>query len=193
MIKRLPGALARRLRAEEGSVTVEAVIMLPALIWCYLGTFVFFDAYRAQTVNIKTGYTIGDTLSREQTLITERYIDSLYELQTLAVNTDQDVALRVTVIGYDADEDAFTVAWSRTRGGPDELDAATVNAARDRIPTMSEVDHTIVVETWVDYAPAFQVGIDPFTFEDFVTVRPRSGGTLCFDPVGDGDILDALC
>ena len=193
MILHLLRAAARRLRADEGSVTVEAVIMLPALLWCYLGTYVFFDAYRAQTVNIKTAFTIGDTLSREQTLITERYIDSLYELQDFLVHTDQDFALRITVAGYDAQNDAFTVAWSRTRGGPEELDAVTLNENRDRIPAMSEVDHAIIVETWVDYAPAFQVGIEPFTFEDFVTLRPRSGGALCFDPVGDGDILDALC
>ncbi|SHJ15236.1 TadE/TadG family type IV pilus assembly protein [Wenxinia saemankumensis] len=179
-------------RREDGSVTVEAVIMLPAILWCYLGTYVFFDAYRAQTVNIKAAYTIGDTLSRETSYVTPAFIDTMSELQQFLVGGDEPMALRVTVIGYDADEDRYVVRWSEPRGGPPALTDAGLAAARAQIPVMSPVERAIVVETWVDYEPGFRVGIDAFTFEDFVVTRPR-GGQLCFNEDPEGSFLDAVC
>ena len=56
-------------RDEEGSVIAEAVIMLPTLFAAVLATFVFFDAYRNQAINLKANYTISDAFSRESDMI----------------------------------------------------------------------------------------------------------------------------
>ena len=184
--------LSRLFRSTDGSVTVEAVIMLPALAWCYLGTYVFFDAYRSQTVNIKTAYTIADTLSREEDYITAGYIDGLVELQTFLVATTAPIALRVSVISYDEDTGAHGVLWSEGRGRP-VLTAADLVVVRDQIPLMADADVALVVETWVDYVPPFGVGLNGFTYQDFVVTRPRFGSRLCFNTVEGGDFTTAIC
>ncbi len=62
------GSIRRYLRRfacdEQGSMLIEGILVLPALAWAYMGTFVFFDGFHAQSVNVKIAYTIGDAMSR---------------------------------------------------------------------------------------------------------------------------------
>ena len=57
----------KRLRAfaedTQGYITVEAVIVLPALLWLFGVGWVYFDAFRQQSVNQKANYVIGDMIS----------------------------------------------------------------------------------------------------------------------------------
>lgn len=57
-------------REERGSVTVEAVITLPLLIWAIGATYEFFEVHRYQSARDKASYTIADMLSREMMPIT---------------------------------------------------------------------------------------------------------------------------
>jgi len=76
--------LTRKLRGfrsdERGYVTVEAMILLPVILWIFAACWVYFDAFRQQSVNQKASYTIGDMLSRETNYITPAYIDGTHEL-----------------------------------------------------------------------------------------------------------------
>jgi len=36
------------LRDERGTISIEAIFMLPMLCWCYVGMLLFFDAFRQQ-------------------------------------------------------------------------------------------------------------------------------------------------
>jgi hypothetical protein len=193
LIKKPFAALRRFFDRETGSISIEAVIMLPALAWCYLGTYVFFDAYRSQSINTKVAYTIGDTLSRETNFITPAFIDGMHELQAFLVDSDHDIALRISVFTYDGDADRYEVIWSEGRGGPITLDDDALNLNRAGVPLMANADVAILVETWVDYVPDYTVGITEFTFRDFVVTRPRFATQLCWNPIEDGDFTTAVC
>ncbi len=43
---------------------VEGVIASTFLIWWYIASFQFFDAYRQKNVNQKGAYTVADLISR---------------------------------------------------------------------------------------------------------------------------------
>ena len=81
----LRNLMARLRRREDGAMIVELVIMLPLLLWCFAGSWVFFDAYRTKAVNAHAAYTIGDTLSRETGYVTPDYLLSLKTLQQFLV------------------------------------------------------------------------------------------------------------
>ena len=90
--------LQRFRRSEEGSISVEAMLLVPILMWAYLGTFVFFDAFRSQSTNLKAAYTIGDTLSRETRHVTPAYLDSLSAMHRFLIDEDNGLPrLRITV------------------------------------------------------------------------------------------------
>lgn len=171
------------LRSEDGSVSVESILMLPLIIWCFLGTYVFYDAYRAQFVNTKAGYTIGDILSRETAYITPEYMDSLYDLQRFLVDRQDPIRLRLTVITYDEAADAFQVRWSQNRGGGGTLQTSDLAGIRHLIPDMANGAIALVVQTSMKYEAVYSAGIDLLDFDDIVVTRPRFAGQLCWNSV----------
>jgi hypothetical protein len=190
MFPRAPGparglrrGLHRLHRDQHGSISVEAMLMLPFYIWCFLGTWVFFDAYRAQFVNNKAGYTIADILSRETGYITPQYLDSLHDLQAFLVDRRDPIRLRVSVIAYDETGDAYSVRWSQNRGGGGVLETGDLPAMRTMIPEMADGAIAIVVQTSMVYEPAYASGIDILNFDDFVVTRPRFSGQMCYNSV----------
>lgn len=195
MLYRLAHALTRRFRRDQdGSMSVEAMLVLPILIWVYLGTFVFFDGYRAQSVNIKASYTIGDMLSRETGFITPAYMNSLFTLQQFLTNTVEPVRMRVTLYVFDGPNNRYVVRWSQVRGGSvAPLTNTTLAALRPQLPVQLNGEVAILTESWVGYEPTFQVGIDPFTFYDLVVTRPRFAPQLCWNNVENGVMATATC
>lgn len=189
----IPAAMRRFMRSEEGSISVEAMLILPILVWCYLGTFVFFDAFRSQSTNLKAAYTIGDTLSRETEYITPSYMDSLSALQTFLVDEDNGMArLRVSVYRFQESDNTYRVNWSRTRGGGLQLTDTMLADLRSNLPRMLNAEIAILVETWVGYHPTYSVGLQDFTFTDLVVTRPRFAGQLCAN-ITNGTDLTRIC
>lgn len=179
--------LRRFLRDERGSVSIEAVIVFPILAWVFLGVWVFFDAYRAKSINIKAAYTIGDIVSRESNEpITPAYLDGLFALQAQMNHTDEPRRIRLTAFLYDQASDRYEVRWSRTRGGAPELTDAALNTARDRLPVMPDGSWAVLTETWVGYRPDFAVGIDPIIYEDLAVTDLRFAARLCWNSVNSG-------
>ena len=157
--------------------------MLPLIIWCFLGTYVFYDAYRAQFVNTKAGYTIGDILSRETGYITPEYLDSLHDLQQFLVDRNDPIRLRVSVISYDAANDTMSVRWSQNRGGGGVLENSDLPGMAFLIPDMADGAIAIVVQSSMVYEPVYGAGIDDMDFDDVVVTRPRFAGQLCWNTV----------
>ena len=180
---RIRRALKRLHRGQDGSISVEAVCMLPLMIWAFLGSYVFYDAYRAQFVNTKAGYTIGDILSRETGYITPAYLDSLHDLQQFLVDRQDPIRLRVSVISYDADDDSFSVRWSQNRGGGGVLNNGDLPGMASMIPDMADGAVAIVVQTSMQYDPVYAAGIELLDFDDFIVTRPRFAGQLCWNSV----------
>lgn len=189
MTPRLSDRLRAFLRDETGSIAVEGMIVLPILTWAYVGSFVFFDGYRAQSVNVKAAYTIGDVLSRETGFITPEYMDSLYALQDQLTETEQPRRMRITALRYEETGDKYLVCWSKGRGGVSELSTGGLGALRDRLPVMADGEWGMLTETWVGYVPVFEAGIDPFTFEDFVVTRLRFAPQLFWNTVNENPTM----
>ncbi len=192
---RLRAALDRFRRDETASVTVEAVIMLPLLFWAIVICFVFFDAFRAQSVNVKASYTISDALSRETDYITPEYMGFLYALQGVLTEAPGERRLRVSVIRYDGVNDSYKVVWTQARGGARDLTDFDLERRRESIPIMANNDTAILSESWVTYYPPFAFsGLGNVTFYDLLTTRPRFAPKLCWNSQNEGGTPDtAIC
>ena len=187
MMKFLKSKLRQFRRDEEGSMLAEAVIMFPTLFAAVLATFVFFDAFRNQSINLKAAYTVSEALSRESDLITNTYMVNAWRMHRFLTNSPSLTRLRVSLIQYDADNDEVLLVWSRHKGGAGTLNQNRVNAmvAADAIPVMPHLETLIVVQTWVDYEPNFSIGMAGFSFENTIFTRPRfAPNGICYSHNG---------
>ena len=191
-LKNIP-FLGRFLFKEDGGMAVETVLVFPMLCWAYLATFVYFDAFRVQSTTAKAAYTISDQLSRETNYITPNYLDAVYRLHEFLTTSNQDTDLRVSVIRY-TDDNGYEVRWSKTRGLVAELQTADLNSISDQLPVMPDNEVVVVVENWLDYEPAFTVGLGDFTFNNLVVTRPRfNSAQVCWNNSENGDTAQATC
>ncbi len=181
-------------RSEDGSQSIEAMLMIPIYVWCFLATYVFFDAYRLQSVNAKVGYTIGDIMSRQTNAITPEFMDSMHFLQQSMTNVRTPARLRVAAFRYDAGTDALELIWSEGRGTTG-LSQSRLNTMRSAIPEMADDEWGVLVQTSVDYDPVYAAGITYTSFTDFV-VQSLRVAQLCYHPTnlpGTQDPTDMVC
>lgn len=172
-------SLNRFIRDERGSLTIEAVIMVPILVWVLVATLVFFQAFHAQSLNVKVTYTIGDILSREDAPITPKYIDSMYRLQGAMTGSSEPRKLRITAVTYHGSDKTYRVVWSQVRGTgvTAHSDASLARIAGASLPVMADGQVTILTETWLDHRPLFSGWwglIGPQTFYEIMPTRPRA-------------------
>ena len=187
------GRALRRLARDDGSISIEAVIMLPTLILFYVTSFTFFDAYRTQTVLTKSGYVVGDYLSRQDGMVRPADIAGLRDVFNYLTFTSGQGEIRVSEIVREADPAPnvrrHVVRWSHstrpTKAGepPDELSTADLQGMLDRIPSMAVNERLTLVETFTAYEPPFFVGLPAYTMEMLVVTRQRSG-QMCFVSAG---------
>lgn len=171
---------------ERGSFSVEAVLMFPLLIWAFIAMFVFFEGLRESNINLKATYTVSDLLSRETELIDQDYLDGMNEVYAWLSRSPNDVALRVTVVRYDADSDSHIKIGS---GGVDrdELTQLQVDAwISPHVPIMADASTAIVVETWTTFTPILDIGLTETDIYNVIVTAPRFDGQLTFAGYGDG-------
>lgn len=170
-----PAKLLRRFRRDEdGYVTLEAVIIMPVLLWLFAACWVYFDAFRQQSVNQKANFVISDMLSRETNEIAGDYVDSTYELLRVLTQAEPEgTALRLTLVEYDEDTAAWSLLWSDTRGDMAALNSGDMADFEDRLPSGLPGDQLILVETWDAHDPVFNIGLDAFTITAYSFTRPR--------------------
>ncbi len=92
----------RLFRADtEGSGTVEAVIVLPMLLWWFITSFQFFEAFKERNVNIKAAFTLADTITRQNTDVDMTFINGLDAAFAYLTTSDEQSWIRVTSIKKD--------------------------------------------------------------------------------------------
>ncbi len=165
----------------KGTVAIEAVIALPVLFWAFMATFVFFDAYRQNSINIKAAYMVGDMLSRETSAIDDDYMDGMMSLFEYLAGTERQTKLRVTVLQWDEEDDKYYRDWSESRGGVTLLTNNDLENLRDSLPILSDNERAILVETWSGYEPPFSVGLGDQDMYNFVVTSPRFAPLLAWD------------
>ena len=153
-------------RDEDGTVTVEFVLLFPLLALWLGASFIFFDAFKTTSQAAKAAYTIADIVSR-QPVIPNGYIDELYTLQeNLLPRSPNGKWLRVTSIQYIEDPDLdgdglpdatyHQVLWSEakplitdTNGNTNKMETADIPT--EILPTMSANDTIVLIENFVPY------------------------------------------
>ncbi|WP_227271513.1 TadE/TadG family type IV pilus assembly protein [Roseobacter weihaiensis] len=171
-------------------MAIEAVILVPVMIWGYLAMFTIFDSYRQYTTQQKAAYTVSDLISRQWAPIDAGLIDgthTLFEGLTRAVG---ETGMRVTVVQYNDILEEYQVVWSRTRGGMVGLSSEDVASWSDRLPDLVDQEQLILVETTAAFSPVFSVGLGARTINNFVFTRPRYTGQVCFDDNALGEVCD---
>lgn len=174
-------------RDEEGSIAIEAMIMMPLIFWGYLSMFSIFDAFHSYSINQKAAYSIGDAVSRETQPLDDDYMDGMWDLFNYLAQTDADGALRITSVVYNGTEDQFEVDWSQKRGSAEVLstsqltDAETdVSAWKARLPVVPDGERVMLVETWDSYDAPFATGLEQQVIQNRIYTRPRYAPRVCW-------------
>lgn len=190
---RLGQALRHFIRAERGSTTVEFVLVIPLLAWCFVGTYTFFAGYRLQAVNVKAAYTIGDQLSRETNFITPNYITAMGGLHDFLVEFNPTARIRITAFEYEQSDNTYRVIWSRGVRTTARVTDSSMTDIQNRLPVMVDEEIAVLTETWVSFQPSDLVGMTNMVFYEPIVTRPRFAGQLCWNPIENGTVATAVC
>jgi hypothetical protein len=179
-LARLKAAIARFRDDMVGSLSVEAVIILPILMWAYTANLVWFDSFRTQNTNLKAGFAISDALSRETGVVTPAYLEGMRDLYAFLSNTRNRADIRVSSITLDPIAGGNQVVWSYATGDLQPLNATSLADFADSIPVIASGDTVIFVQTVMDYTPPINVGLRARTFVNNIPTRPRFAPQLVF-------------
>lgn len=171
----LRSALRRFWSDTRASVSLEALILMPAMFFALAATFTYWDTFRVQNANSKASFTVADMISREMTSVNTAYITGLHQMYRYMTATDEETWMRVTSVQFRASDNTYRVLWSRTTS-PTRAPAhtnTTIAAARARLPRMANDDTVIVLETWQMFTPLFRIGVEPRIFNEFIVTPPR--------------------
>lgn len=181
-MQRLRAHLKRFARQEGGTITVEFVLVMPLLIWAYLALYVYWDAYRTINLAQKASYTVSDYISRERGSLTAAEITGMENTFKFMTQTESGVKMRITSIYYNTTSKRFEVYWSRSPNSTmEELTTTTLQGYSSHIPAMADGDSAVLVETELDYTPAFNIGLLSDSFANFIVTRPRFLTRICLD------------
>jgi len=196
-------SLRRFLSDENGSMSVELVLVTPILVWVFLSCIVYFDVYRVETNSVRATITMAELFSREET-VNSNFIENAHSVLEEVTFEESSPDYRITVFAFlefdetDPTDDVYRVVWSDHRGMDGPLDDADLIALDNagRLPAMGDFAQNIFIETRTEYDAPFNIGIGPFTIVDLedltfiqdMMISPR-GASLCFDPTPgvDGD------
>ncbi|SHJ39483.1 hypothetical protein SAMN05444000_10849 [Shimia gijangensis] len=181
MFKKLLKFRRRFSRDVSGSVSVEAAIILPLLLWSFIAMWVFFDAYRTRALTEKAAFVVSDMFSRETGAITETYMASAKSLFDLLAESDSASGLRTTVISYSRVREQYEMEWSNAQGNIEPLNESELPEIVAKLPEMVDGETLILVETKSTYEPSLNVGLGDQNLTTFVFTRPRFASQLVWD------------
>lgn len=179
---KLHPSLRRFLSSETGSLSIEAVIMLPVLVLFFLVSFTFYDAYRTQTVITKSGYVVADLFSRSSQAVTTADVDGMGEMFQFMTRGRNESFIRVSRVTRVVDAangiDEYVAEASYATDGRAPMSAAELTANLARIPVLSPNTSVTVVETYSPYVPPFFIGLNAYTMESWTVTPQRSGNPI---------------
>lgn len=173
-------------RKEDGSVAIETVIILPMMFWAYLSMFSIFDAFRQYSITQKASYTVGDMISRETVPLDNAYLDGAQDLFDYLTRSRTASSIRVSSLKWNNNRQKFQRDWSKARGNKQPLSNNAVRGWADRLPMMRHNERVIVVETWLQYDPPFNTGLENREIRNFVFTRPRYAPRVLWDNGNSG-------
>ncbi len=176
-LSRARRSVVRFARDTEGTVTIESLMALPILMFWYIASFTFFDAFRVMNINDKAAYTLSDLISRTRADVTlnQSYINGMNTVFDYLVKYEGDTWIRITSVGWDDTNSEYTQLWSASTKSQPTLTSGDLNQADviARLPNMKAGETIILVETSLVYNPPFNVGIQPLPYTAFIFTAPR--------------------
>ncbi len=184
---RLRTSLRAFAKDESGVMLAEFLILLPILVWGFIALFVYWDVFRTINVSQKAAYSISDLLSRQE-VVTEDFVAGLQNVLNFLTPGAPQSRMRITSLEFRENspaidtDDAYLLLWSRVSGGgtTEQHTNVTIQDLEDMIPLLDDLQSAIIVETWVDYEPDFDIGvlnaapgISDQTFTQFIVTFPR--------------------
>lgn len=179
--------LLKRLRLftddNRGSIPTEGVLAFTMLIWWYLASFQFFDAFRQKNINLKAAYTIADLISRQTDAIDQGYVNGLNTVFDYLTFSNRPTWVRISSIWFDTSTNSYKVGYSQVSdpSRPVRTDAS-INADAAKVPVLPPGESVILVETFMAYEPIFRIGLDARWYDTFIVTRPRFASCVPWDP-----------
>lgn len=185
--EKMRSALTVFRRQENGTLSAEVVLALPVFIWCIFGMYTYWDAFKSLNTTQKASFTVSDLITREMQPVTNQYLNGLHDVLQYMVSDKLPVEMRVTSVTFSGVRDRFEVEWSRSPYN--ERPALTTNslqALKDKIPMLADGDSVILVETWAEFTPFFDLYLTDDEFEQFIVTKPRFVPRICLQGVACG-------
>lgn len=192
-IPRIRTAVAGFRKSENGSASVELLLMVPLLSFITFSMVTFFAAFRAETDATRAATVLTDMVSREDTPVTPEFLAGVEGLMKTLIRSDPDPEFRLTAFTYDADDKSYLVAWSKDTGKYGSMDNTDINDVSDRLPILKDGQRAILMETSVNYEPMLDIGLGTRTFENFNVSAPRFVAQLCYMESASADVETARC
>ncbi|MEM6609347.1 MAG: hypothetical protein AAF689_12270 [Pseudomonadota bacterium] len=167
------------LRETRGAVAFEAVIITPILAWCFVGSFIFFDAFRTYSTSLKATYAVADVISRQELTIYGSDIQGMADIFSHLTRNVSGSSMRVSEISWNGTE--YDVEWSHPTGTLTRMRDTDLPGIVDQLPIMASGERVVLVETFIPYDPYFDVGLNNIEFTNFTITRPRFAGQIPFD------------
>ncbi|MCE6960555.1 pilus assembly protein [Cereibacter sphaeroides] len=196
-LRRLCALLRSFADDRSGTALSEFVIVLPILLWAWLGMYTFWDAYATMNRVQKAAFTVSDALSRSSGVVDGAYLEGIDDLMGHLIGGNRERRTRITSIGWNPTENDYRVMWSYSPDGAmTALNTGTIDQIRARLPILTDLETIVVVETNVDYSPPFalitigslEIGLNDRTFSELVVTRPRFVVKVCFDGIDCGAV-----
>jgi len=173
-------------RDEDGTMTMEFVIVAPLLFIVVIAGFEFFDAFKSYSRAAKVTYTIADNLSRREK-INEAKVTELHALMNALLPwMNGDKTLTITSITFDED-DGYVCDWSKhsdrnmTMNFNLALNSSALQTSMftDILPSIAIGDSIILVETIIPHRTLFSMfGLRDIEWENQIAIRPRFNSRL---------------
>lgn len=166
----------------RASISMEAMIAAPFVLWALGFSFTYFESLRAHAVAEKTAYTLSDMISRETQPLNAAYLTNARQIyMDLSGLNPGETALRVTMLRWNKKSKKFLVDWSQRRGEIPRLRNRDVTEYDKLLPNLVNNERVILVETASDFSPSLKVGFKSRVIETFVFTRPRFAPQIVWD------------
>ncbi len=188
---------------EDGSVSIEFVLVFPLLALWLAASFVWFDAFRAKSLMSKVGYAITDIASRYEGDVSVNELNGLFDThkKLLPQRASVDGWMRVSSICFNGDE--YRVLWSylgddtyaEAAANPDDdlvprllpLKNSDLPAMKDILPKMVKDDTIILTDIYSYWKPLVSwAGFEPTALNVRLASRPRLERVIKADPPLEG-------
>lgn len=179
--------------SEYAAITLEFIIVFPLLWFWFIGSIVFFDAFKCRMHATAAASTMADIVSRKDSMSRDDVL-LMYNVHEALLPKGVGGWIRISSIRLktlgtgSANPNEYEVLWSALSGSAAAVSGKAKLKAEDiqqqGIPLLQVNEEIIIFESFVPYVPiADWVGIRAKTWSTAVAISPRFTTSIPY--VGD--------